>query len=1224
MKYPFLPRILLAIFGLAASLFVRAADNTAVDHSPKWSNNRTTLTYNLTDLDSFPVGSYRYCKWGNLQDRSDLLDVFNTDLFFTPLTRGPYSHANTDLFLADDSDYTLKGYAFPDDTQWWSNPNAVYLPGVSIPLRLYRYLHFNNELRDAATDKPLTGKETKLIILFHGWNPDSNSDAYAGSEFSALVSWLAYATTGTDWKVVKYRWEADSDTGDAISVKAAVNGTEAAEIGHQHGQHLGELLAKNYPDLQKVHVIAHSAGSWAARGTLRYLLENNSNVIGQLTLLDPFMPNAIVLIDSALGKSVMDAFDRFPFANRLDRLENYYANDIALGTQETFDWSAPNISDKRVDWSSYYGRHSGPIAFYTDTVAHSLPNHGSLPGLDNFDLRPNAPNPIGWNNSLFLSEPEFVKQPIGKSFVPGESITLQVEANTRLARLAGATSKATLSYGLFKDDGTLVGELSKTGILTIPSAKASDAGSYRVVAFDPTRPTNLALSNIVTLALDTKGGTIFYADSAKTYASLPSSVTKIVGDFVVAMNATISTSNLTEVVGSIQTKANATLDASRLTNVSGPIQAGANSSITAKALTKSGSITLGINASLTVASLMDVSGDVNLGANSTLTAPKLKTVSGDVRCGANSTLNAPLLTNNGGMGLVITAQPQSRSVWVGDSVTFTVSAIGKGKLAYQWLFNGKEIKGASGSSYTIAKIAAKNAGRYTVQVGDFATYAIIESQPATLTVNVPQKPKITLKPAAKIETGLGKDVTLTVVATGNPPPTYQWQFNGQNIPGATSATLTIAKVTAANLGKYTCVITSGPNKITSSATTVSAILPPVIDTPAPATGDITYALAAKGAKLSIKLAPNKAKPIYLWLLDGNPAPGANDKATYTAKTDGVYSVRVTNAAGTVEKKIANVKLITPPKIASIAADKTSIVAGESVTFTATLQSGTGTPPLTWTWLLNGKPIPGAPNAATYTAANLTAPGKYSVQVTNGAGRIIGRAVSKAVTIKVVVPPTITQQPVGATLVEGKATTLSVKATGTAKLMYQWYKDSANNPISGATKATLSLKAAKGAGVATLAGKYWVVVNNPANRPVKSNTVTLAAPAAVQTAAVASASGIKTASLGGGLETVTPSGAATLPETKLAPVTLSVGAELVFGDNHVRVLSETELENGLYLYERSGDTSACLTFASLDDLVFSDGEVSVLWLEFVGADCGFYIFVPVDGGVQSGEFLLITP
>ncbi|AHF94648.1 hypothetical protein OPIT5_22660 [Opitutaceae bacterium TAV5] len=423
---------------------------------------------------------------------------------------------------------------------------------------------------------------------------------------------------------------------------------------------------------------------------------------------------------------------------------------------------------------------------------------------------------------------------------------------------------------------------------------------------------------------------------------------------------------------------------------------------------------------------------------------------------------------------VITAQPVSRTVWQGEGVTFSVSASGEGPLAYQWYLNGKAIKNAKASTWTIAKTTKKNAGNYTVKVSNAG--GEITSAAAVLTVEVPVKPKFTLQPK-KQETGLGQSVTFTALATANPAPAYQWRLNGVNIPGATGESYTIASVTAADIGKYTVVATSGPNTATSKAAELTAVLPPEIVTPS--SGEIV-ALASKGAKLSVKLAKNKAKPSYQWLLDGVEIPGAT-KATWTAKADGVYSVRVSNSAGSVTGEIGTVKLITPPKITSITASTTSIVAGDSVTFTAELQDGTGTAPLTWTWLLNGKPIPDAPNGPTLVVSGIAKTGKYSVQVTNGEGKVVGKAKSKAITIKVVEPPAIVVQPVAyLALAEGKSGKLSVKATGTSKLVYQWFRD--GQPIAGATKSTLSLKKFTLAD----AGNYTVTVDNPAGRPVTSS------------------------------------------------------------------------------------------------------------------------------------------
>jgi len=59
----------------------------------------------------------------------------------------------------------------------------------------------------------------------------------------------------------------------------------------------------------------------------------------------------------------------------------------------------------------------------------------------------------------------------------------------------------------------------------------------------------------------------------------------------------------------------------------------------------------------------------------------------------------------------ISTQPQSQTITVGSSVTFSVSASGSGTLSYQWRKNGSSIGGATGSSVTkhsdISKYASK-------------------------------------------------------------------------------------------------------------------------------------------------------------------------------------------------------------------------------------------------------------------------------------------------------------------------------------------------------------------------------------------------------------------------------------------------------------------------------------------------------------------------------------
>jgi sugar lactone lactonase YvrE len=76
-------------------------------------------------------------------------------------------------------------------------------------------------------------------------------------------------------------------------------------------------------------------------------------------------------------------------------------------------------------------------------------------------------------------------------------------------------------------------------------------------------------------------------------------------------------------------------------------------------------------------------------------------------------------------------------------------------------------------------------------------------------------PAITTQPASQTVV-TGASVTFTAAASGTPAPTYQWQLNGANISGATSASYIIASVATGNAGTYTMVATNSAGSATSS------------------------------------------------------------------------------------------------------------------------------------------------------------------------------------------------------------------------------------------------------------------------------------------------------------------------------------------------------------------------------------------------------------------------
>src|SRR6266568_615075 len=135
---------------------------------------------------------------------------------------------------------------------------------------------------------------------------------------------------------------------------------------------------------------------------------------------------------------------------------------------------------------------------------------------------------------------------------------------------------------------------------------------------------------------------------------------------------------------------------------------------------------------------------------------------------------------------VITGQPQNRSVTAGDSATFPVTAGGIPAPSYQWqrkpagssnwsnLGNGGSYSGVATATLTVSSTT-------TVMSGDqfrclaSNSFGFVTSNPAMLTVNQPAvAPSITAHPQNQT-VALGSAAAFAALASGDPPPNYQWQ-----------------------------------------------------------------------------------------------------------------------------------------------------------------------------------------------------------------------------------------------------------------------------------------------------------------------------------------------------------------------------------------------------------------------------------------------------------------
>jgi sugar lactone lactonase YvrE len=168
----------------------------------------------------------------------------------------------------------------------------------------------------------------------------------------------------------------------------------------------------------------------------------------------------------------------------------------------------------------------------------------------------------------------------------------------------------------------------------------------------------------------------------------------------------------------------------------------------------------------------------------------------------------------------IVRQPQSQWVALGSNATLSVAATGTAPLDYQWYFDGAPLQGQTNATLTLAAAYLTNAGSYDVSVTNL--YGSVTSSVATLTVSV-----ITEQPVSQ-SLGAGSNVTFSVTTVGEAPYSYQWFFDGSQLPGQTNSALSLSGVDWTNAGSYEVVVSNVYGSVTSAVAVLTVGIPPGI------------------------------------------------------------------------------------------------------------------------------------------------------------------------------------------------------------------------------------------------------------------------------------------------------------------------------------------------------------------------------------------------------------
>lgn len=450
---------------------------------------------------------------------------------------------------------------------------------------------------------------------------------------------------------------------------------------------------------------------------------------------------------------------------------------------------------------------------------------------------------------------------------------------------------------------------------------------------------------------------------------------------------------------------------------------------------------------------------------------------------------------------LITQQPTSQQqVCLNTQVFLSVSATAPGNLSYQWFqttsntnTGGNPVPGGNGPVLPVPTNAPGTFYYYALVTGDCGA---VRSSPAQVVVTAALS--FTQQPEPTVTVCAGANRIISVAATGTAPVAYQWFSNtinsntgGTPLQGQTTQNLTLP-VSEAGIKYYYAMAIDQCGSQSSSVSAVEVLPLPFINSMVGSAGCIGSSLSPIGV-----LATGTGLSYQWYLGAGNSNTGGtliNGATNFTynppssqAGTTYYYAV-VSNSCGATVSSTIPVVVNPLTAITTQPANSLSLCfngASQALTVAAT---GTGT--LSYQWYSHtsntntgGTAITGA-NTASYQPPTGQAGTFYYYAV---ATSDCGAATSAVSTVTVLNPPQILAQPLATQTIcqNTTAAPLTVSASGTGTLSYQWFVNTSNsvagaNAISGANNSSYTPPTN-----ATGNWYYFVQVSNGTCQPLNS-------------------------------------------------------------------------------------------------------------------------------------------
>jgi hypothetical protein len=332
--------------------------------------------------------------------------------------------------------------------------------------------------------------------------------------------------------------------------------------------------------------------------------------------------------------------------------------------------------------------------------------------------------------------------------------------------------------------------------------------------------------------------------------------------------------------------------------------------------------------------------------------------------------------------------PASQSVLLNSNVLFTIVAVGREPLAFQWqkgevnLTDDGRVSGANSTALAISNLVTQDDDDYRIIVSN--ALGMCTSSVASLTILLP--PTLVAQPDDQF-ISVGTTATFSILASGIPSLSYQWRRNGTNlanggkISGVTAPVLLVSNVTTNEEAAYDVVV-SNPYGAVTSAPALLSLLPLTI-----VTQPLTQSVPA-GTNVSLAVEAVGPYPVaYQWRFGEVAIPDKTNAAlSFTniqSAQSGSYDVVVMDPFTTLTTSVATVTVVPSAPWFTLQPQSRGVTSGETLALVA---SANGTEPISYQWQREGTNLVGQAGA-TLTLTNMDSRmgGCYRVIASNEVG-----------------------------------------------------------------------------------------------------------------------------------------------------------------------------------------------------------------------------------------------